>query len=90
LLQIDIKTDFGIVMWLTEKGIIIGPTVVLLLVKSHTDAYGQHPYIQSRTLGKFFACNPMLVVQHNGFSHNQKKCIDFGPYIRRTKLYETS
>lgn len=38
--------------------------------------------------GKFIVCNPMVVVQHNGYSDNQKKYIDFAPYIKRTKLYE--
>lgn len=38
--------------------------------------------------GRFFVCNPMVVIQHNGFSDNQKRYIDFGPYIRRTKLYK--
>ena len=37
--------------------------------------------------GKFFVCKPMVVVQHNGYSDNQKRHIDFDPYIRRTKLY---
>ena len=37
--------------------------------------------------GKFFVCNPMIVMQHNGFSDNKKKYIDFGPYTKRIKLY---
>jgi hypothetical protein len=39
--------------------------------------------------GKFLVCNPMVVVQHNGFSDNQKKYIDFEPYTRRMNLFRS-
>jgi len=38
-------------------------------------------------LGKFIVCDPMIVVQHNGYSDNQKRYIDFGPLIRRRKWF---
>ena len=37
--------------------------------------------------GRFIVCNPMVAVQHSGFSDNQKRNIDFGPYTRRANLY---
>lgn len=36
--------------------------------------------------GKFIVCNPMVVVQHNGYSDNQKRYINFEPYIKRRNL----
>jgi hypothetical protein len=35
--------------------------------------------------GRFVVCDPMIVVQHSGYSDNQKRYIDFGPLIRRKK-----
>ncbi|MGK2863047.1 MAG: hypothetical protein ACSLE0_14020 [Chitinophagaceae bacterium] len=38
-------------------------------------------------LGKFIVCNPMVVYPHNGYSDNQRRYIDFGPLVRRMKLF---
>ena len=37
--------------------------------------------------GKFMVCSPMVACQHNGYSDNQKRYIDFGPLIRRKKWF---
>lgn len=37
--------------------------------------------------GKFIVCDPMVALQHDGYSDNQKRHIDFGPLYRRKKWF---
>jgi hypothetical protein len=37
--------------------------------------------------GKFIVCNPMTVIQHNGYSDNSKRFLNFEPYIRKRDLF---
>jgi hypothetical protein len=38
-------------------------------------------------LGEYYVCNPMVAIQHNGFSDNRKRFIDFKPYLENTNFY---
>jgi hypothetical protein len=38
-------------------------------------------------LGRFFVCMPMVVMQHNGFSDNHQRHVDYGPVLRRMKWF---
>jgi hypothetical protein len=40
-----------------------------------------------KSKGKFVVCNPMVVVQHNGFSDHSNRHVDFQTYIRGYKLF---
>ena len=37
--------------------------------------------------GKFIVCDPMVACQHDGYSDNQKRHIDFEPLFRRKKWF---
>lgn len=38
-------------------------------------------------LGKFVICDPMIAWQHNGYSDNQRRYIDFGPLLQKMKRF---
>lgn len=40
-----------------------------------------------RNSGKFIVCNPMVVIQHNGFSDNLKKDINYESFLKDRLLF---
>jgi hypothetical protein len=50
-------------------------------------------YHQDRALknkGRFVVCNPMTVIQYNGYSDNNRRMMDYGPYLKGRSLYNSS
>jgi hypothetical protein len=41
-----------------------------------------------RNKGKFIVCNPMVAVQHNGYSNNAKRIMNYDVYLKGRDLYK--
>ncbi len=47
----------------------------------------QHIDRAQQNRGKFVACNPMVVIPHNGYSDNQQRYVDYTPYFKGKNLF---